>query len=305
LVSRRDFLGRLATGIGGTLAVGAESLGLAASPLQAAPSATRRFTSPLGLELYSLRNELAKDIPATLAMVRKIGYTRVEIVYDHWGRATEKELRKFFDAADLKCTSAFYPAERFMQAFDQVVEGAQALGVEYLICGNVPGAFDRSRSLGLADFRQTCILFDEWASKLRAAGLRFAYHNHDYEFRLFDGKPAYDTLIAGTSPGLVDFEMDVFWVKCGGQDPIVYLKKYPDRFRLIHLKDIRKGTPLGDFSAKISDEASVILGTGILDLPAILREARVGIELYYVEDESAGARENIRKSFEYMRRVRF
>lgn len=268
--------------------------------------APHRFTGPFGLELYSVRNQLAKDIPGTLKMVRAIGYTEVEVVWDHWGHATEKELRSHLDGAGLKCTSAFYPAERYMQDFDAVMDGAKALGVDYLICGNIPGAFDKTKTLSLEDFRQAAKRFNQWASRLRATGLRFGYHNHEYEFRLYDGKPAYDTLITETDPGLVDFEMDVFWIKCGGQDPLAYLKRYPRRFRLIHLKDVRKGTPLGDFSATISDEASVPLGSGILDLPTILREAAdAQVKLYYVEDESVEAPQNIRASLQYLKQVEF
>jgi sugar phosphate isomerase/epimerase len=307
--TRRTFLANLTAGLGGafagSLVSGGRTEGLA-DPASPPPLATHRFTGPFGLELYSVRNQLAQDIPGTLKTVREIGYTEVEVVYDYWGHATEKELRRYLDDAGLKCTSAFYPAERYLQAFDSVIDGAKALGVEYLVCGNVPGAFDKNKTLSLEDFRHAAKLFNEWASKLRAAGLSFAYHNHDYEFHLYDGKPAYDALIAGTQPGLADFEIDVFWVKRGGQDPVAYLERFPVRFRLVHLKDMRKGTPVGDFSVGTSDEASVPLGQGILDIPLILRAAkRAGVKRYYVEDESAEALEGIRTSLQYLKQVRF
>jgi sugar phosphate isomerase/epimerase len=308
---RRSFLQSLGRAVGASLATRLFPveglLGRPADPAATGPAKpTQRFIGPFGLELYSVRNLLTKDIPGTLKMVQEVGYKEVEVVYDHWGHATERELRSYLDRAGLKCTSAFYPAERYMQAFGAVVDGAKALGVEYLVCGNVPGAFDKSKTLSHEDFRQAAKLFNEWASKLRAVGLRFAYHNHDYEFHLDDGKPAYDTLISGTQPGLVDFEIDVFWVKRGGQDPVAYLEGFPARFRLLHLKDMRKGTPAGDFSVGTSDEASVPLGEGILDMPAILRAGkRAGVERYYVEDESAEAPEGIRTSLHYLKQVRF
>jgi hypothetical protein len=133
LVTRRSFLTALTTGLGRAFPDGPFSgptEGLAHPGLRP-PPATHRFTGPFGLELYSVRNQLAKDIPGTLKMVREIGYTEVEVVYDHWGHATEKELRGYLDGAGLKRTSAFYPAERYMQGFDAVVYGAKALGVEY------------------------------------------------------------------------------------------------------------------------------------------------------------------------------
>ena len=154
------------------------------------------------------------------------------------------------------------------------------------------------------NFKRAAANFNGWAEKIHSGGLRLAYHNHDYEFRLYDGQPAYDTLINEPEP--VVFEMDIFWVKRGGQDPVAYLKKYPQRFRLMHLKDMRAGTPLGDFSVGTSDEASVVLGTGTLDLPAILLAAEnAGVERYYVEDESAEAPQNLTPNLKYLKQARF
>jgi sugar phosphate isomerase/epimerase len=169
----------------------------------------------------------------------------------------------------------------------------------------VPGAFG-GKPIPLDNFKRAAENFNQWGEKIHSGGLRLAYHNHDYEFRIYEGTPAYDTLIQETQPDLVAFEMDVFWVKRGGQDPVAYLKKYRDRFRLLHLKDIRTGTPVGDFSVGTSDEACVVLGTGIIDLPAILSQAeKIGVERYYVEDESAEAPQNIGPSLQYLKRVRF
>jgi sugar phosphate isomerase/epimerase len=300
-MTRRTFLAT--TGVG--------SLAAAAPPLRSAlaeaypATGTSRFKGPFGLELYSVRHQLEKDIPGTLAMVREIGYTEVEAVYDNWGHATAQQLGDEVKRAGLKLPSLYYPDGPFQNHLDEIIEAAHHGGAEYLICGNVPGAF-QNKPLTLDDFKRGAAAFNQWAEKVRAAGLRFGYHNHNYEFRLYDGKPAYDTLIGETQPGLVDFEMDIFWVKCGDQDAAAYLKRYPKRFRLVHLKDVREGTPIGDFTANISEEASVTLGAGILDIPAILREAAaIGIERYYVEDESAEAPQDIRLSLAYLKQVRF
>jgi sugar phosphate isomerase/epimerase len=252
-------------------------------------------------------------------MVRRIGYTEVEAVHGFWGSASIDELRRQLDKAQLKCTSVQQPPERLRSDMPGIVRDARTLGVQYVVCGYISGAFRRASSapqppgmfgpfvaLSLQAFRSAAAEFNQWGRTLRKSGFKLGYHNHAYEFRLYGGRPEFDTLINETEAGLVDFEMDVFWVKRGGQDPIAYLKRYPRRFRLIHLKDMRRGTPVGDLSAGTSDEASVPLGAGILNMPAILRAAaEAHVDRYYVEDESAEAPEDIGIDFEYLKRIRF
>jgi sugar phosphate isomerase/epimerase len=269
-----------------------------------ASSATdkQHFSGDYGLELYSVRKQLAQDIPGTLAMVAKIGYKEVEAVYDNWGHATIEVLGDYVKKAGLKLTSIYYPDFRFRENLEQLIEGNHKVGAHYLICGNIPGAF-LGKVVPLDDFKRAAATFNQWAAKVKSAGLQFSYHNHDYEFRLYDGKPAYDTLVQETDPALVVYEMDVFWVKRGGQDPIAYLKRYPNRFRLMHLKDMRRGTETGVFT-RTPDDASVALGGGILEWPSILNEARrVGVEKYYVEDESPEASRHLAPSLEYLKSV--
>lgn len=276
-----------------------------------------RFSGPYGLELYSVRAQIAQDMPGTLKSVRSIGYTEVEAVQGFWGRASVPELSRQLKRARLKCTSVQQPPERLRSDMRGVIQDARTLGVEYVICGYISGAFRRAgiqrpgmfgpfAPLPLRAFRDAAAEFNLWGKKLRAAGFKLGYHNHGYEFRLYNGKPGFNTLLNETKLGLVDFEIDVFWVKRGGQDPVAYLKQYLHRFRLIHLKDMRKGTPVGNLSVGTSDEASVTLGTGTMNMPAILRAAaEARVERYYVEDESAEAPRDIRLSYEYLRSVRF
>ena len=266
---------------------------------------SHRFKGPCGLELYSVRNQLEKDVPGTLALIAKLGYTDVEAVWDHWGHVTAEQLGDACKQAGLNLISLYYPDFQFEQHLDEIIQGAHRVGAQYLICGNVAGAFE-GKPVPFENFKHATATFNQWGSRIHASGLQLAYHNHDYEFRLYDGKPAYDTLIEGTDPSLVSFEMDIFWVRRGGQDPVAYLKKYPGRFRILHLKDMRAGTPVGDFSSGTSDEASVILGRGIIDFPAILHAAdSARVKLYFVEDESAEAPEDIGPSLEYLKKVTF
>jgi len=301
-MERRDFLATLSS-----LLLGSARSEVTARNLMAAGRASgpHRFKGPCGLELYSVRNQLDKDVPGTLQTVAKAGYTDVEAVWDHWGHVTAEQLGDACKQAGLNLVSLYYPDFQFQQRLDEIIQSAHHVGARYLICGNVAGAFE-GKPVPFENFKQAGATFNQWGSKIHASGLQLAYHNHDYEFRLYDGKPAYDTLIAETDPKLVAFEMDVFWVKRGGQDPVAYLKRHPDRFQVLHLKDMRAGTPVGDFAVGTSDEASVILGTGIIDFPPILRAAeQAGVKLYFVEDESAEAPQNIGPSLEYLKKVRF
>lgn len=291
MTSRRTFLSALAAAA--ALPV-ASKLSLAAE--------AHRFTGDYGLQLYSLRRQLAHDSPGTLKTIRQDGYTEVEAagLYGH----TPEEFRGYLDQAGLKCTGTHLVSRQLREHFDDCVRQAKALGVEYVVCAVIEDTY--KIPLTLNNYRAAAKDFNAWATRLRDAGLRFGYHNHDYEFRLLDGRPGLDTLIEQSTPGLVDFEMDVFWVKRGGQDPVTYLKRYPDRFRLMHLKDMRQGTPVGDFSVGTSDEDCLPLGEGILDIKGILRTAaEIGVRKYYVEDESREAPEGIRKSLEYLKTVRF
>jgi len=291
MISRRSFLS------GSALGAAALRLG-AASATQRLP---HHFTGPYGLQLYSLRTQLQADVPGTLQQIQADGYTEVEAAGMYGLSAPE--FRGHLDHAGLKCTSMHADAGRFENEFDTVLAEARTLGVEYVICSSFD--WQRRNSLTAEDFRHRASQFNQWAKRLRSHRLHFGYHNHDFEFRQVSGGRGMDLLIEKTNPGLVDFEMDVFWVKRGGQDPVAYFHRFPHRFRLLHVKDMRSGTPIGDFSVGTSEEASVPLGTGILDVPAILRAAaHAGVRRYYVEDESAEAPEGIKQSLKYLKQVR-
>ncbi len=292
MISRRSFLS-------------GSALGAVALPLGAFASRPRpvhRFAGPYGLQLYSLRKQLQQDVSGTLQQIRADGYTEVEAA-GMYGLSAPV-FRGHLDHAGLKCTSMHADAARFENEFDSVLGEARTLGVEYVICSSFE--WQRRNSLTEADFKRVAGQFNRWAKRLRPHGFRFGYHNHDFEFREVNGHRGMDLLIENTNPALVDFEMDVFWVKRGGQDPVAYFHRFPHRFRLLHVKDMRPGTPVGDLSVGTSEEACVPLGTGILDIPAILRTAaQAGVRRYYVEDESAEAPDGIKQSLAYLKQVRF
>jgi sugar phosphate isomerase/epimerase len=272
-------------------------LGFGASWLVAA---ARESLGPLGLEIYSLRRELAKDVPGTLALVRKFGFEEVEV--PNFYGLTAGAFREQLDRLHLRCTAMVAQHERLSQDLKGVVDDARALGTAYVIYPWIPHQNEFSED----DCRRATRDMNGWGRSLKQAGLEFCYHPHGYEFRPSREGTLFDLLAAQTDPATVNFQADVFWIAWPGQDPVKLLRRYPTRFLLMHLKDIRRGTKLGDLSGHAPEETSVPLGTGMLDFPAILDEAkRIGVKRYYIEDEAPEAVSNIPVSLKYLRAVGF
>ncbi|WP_369679211.1 sugar phosphate isomerase/epimerase family protein [Siphonobacter sp. BAB-5385] len=143
--------------------------------------------------------------------------------------------------------------------------------------------------------------FNKAGKVLKAAGLTFCYHNHGYEFSPYVQGTLFDYLVKNTNPSDVSFELDVLWAQHGGADPVALLKKYGKRFQLIHLKDLKKGVK-GDFTGSTPLENDVALGTGQIDIPGVIREAkRLGIRHYFIEDESPSIAQQVPQSIAYLK----
>ncbi len=157
------------------------------------------------------------------------------------------------------------------------------------------------------DMNRALTVFNRAGSALKAVGVRFAYHMHGYEFQAGPtGKFYFDQMVEQTTPGEVDFEMDVYWVVSPGADPVAYLKRYPGRFPLLHLKDLRKGVPTGAATGKGNVEDNVVLGTGQMDFPGIIAAARAqSAQWFFIEDESSRAMEAVPGSVAYLKTLRF
>jgi sugar phosphate isomerase/epimerase len=293
--SRRRFLEVIGGGLAGALAPVKESI--------AAEEKKHHFQGPFGLQLYSLRHQItpgdAASVKAAMAYARQAGYSEMEAP-ELYG-LTAHEYRALLDEVGLPCTSMMAKYEEYQTELSTVAENAHTLGASSVVNAWVPhqGPF----TIELC--RETAKLYNTWGRKLRAEGLRFGHHTHGYEFQPHHGHPLFDTLVEETDPEYVDFEMDIFWVVDPGQSPVAYLKKYPNRWRLMHLKDMKKGRPTHNYTGSEPVRWDVPLGTGRVDLPAILREAaQVGVERYYVEDESDKAHEQIKKDLHYLKTVR-
>ena len=262
--------------------------------------AQRNSAGSFGLEIYSLRGEAEKDLPATLAMIRRFGFNEVEVP-GLYGRSAA-EFRRLLDRAGLRATSMMTDYERLGKDAEAVAADAQSLGAEYVVCGTIP----HQRYLSAENCSRAIRDFGRWGRKLAGAGLRLCYHTHGVEFGKSAEGTLFDTLVQRTDGKYVNFEMDIFWIVFAFQDPARLLHKYPGRFPLLHVKDIRKGLVLGRTPADVNEEDSVPLGEGIVDIPAALRAAQeTGARHYYIEDEAVNAAEQIPRSLKYLESIRW
>jgi len=280
--SRRSFL-KATAAVAAAASVGAGRL--AAKPLGL----------PIGLQLYSVRELLPKDFDGTLAKVRSAGYTEVEAAgyYDR----TAKDFRKAMDKAGLRCTSAHHTLALLLAHLDELIEYGHALGLDYIICP-WPRRRDPAQTgeLMLNDWRWVADELNRIGEKVKAAGMTFGYHNHGPEFGSEGGVVFYDELLRLTDPKLVCFEMDCGWVAAAGRNPVEFFSKTPERFPLLHVKDMVKGTN-GEFH-------STVMGRGVVDYRPILRAA-TSLKHYYIEQEEfdMDTMEALRLDAAYMKKL--
>lgn len=253
----------------------------------------------IGLQLWSLRAYLPTDLAGSLDRVRAMGFHDVEGA-GLWKR-TAAEMRAAMDAAGLRCQSTHVGYERLRDDLPGALAETRALGATWAVCPWIPHekAVTRDDTLRAAD------LFNRAAAAAHREGLRFAYHCHGYEFVPSPEGSLWDTLAGATDPKQVEFQMDVFHAFYGGADPARLIRDHAPRVTSLHLKDLKTGTPVVRGTAVGTPEIDVPVGTGALDMPAVLRAARdAGTLLYYIEDESADPLTNIPLSVKYVESVK-
>ena len=266
-----------------------------ADGLQAAPP-DQSFD--VGLEIYSLRRDIAVDLPGTLNRIREMGFREVEVP-SYYG-LTVTEFRKALDRAALRATALVVSWDEFEKGIPKVASNLDVLGANWAILSWIPHGekFERGDALGAAN------RMNAWAAELEKGNYHLAYHPHGYEFQPAPEGTLFDVLAAKTNAA-VSFEMDTFWIAWPGQDCVRLLNKYPHRFRLLHLKDLKKGVT-GNLSGAAPDEDSVAVGDGSIPWAEVLSTARrQGCEKYYIEDESPDAAKQIPRSLEFLSSVRF
>lgn len=285
MLNRRNFLKSASALTLGGLVVGKAETLQAATPVRTETTAKKS----IGLQIYSLGDELTKDVPNGMKKIKKMGYSTLELAGYNKGKINGvdmMEFKKMAEDAGLKITSSHvnpptgkYSAEtrkEIMEFWKKTADDHAKLGVKYLVQPGQP----RTRSV--EEVAYVCDVFNEAGKIIKAAGIPFGYHNHDFEFakvvpggkeaafgRHNKGEIIYDLFLKDTDPDLVFFEMDVYWTVIGQHDPVEYMKKYPDRIKLLHIKD-----------------RSVLGQSGFMNFEMIFKQARaIGVEEYYVELE--------------------
>lgn len=258
--------------------------------------ASAQKAAPVGLELYSFRNQFAKDVPGTMAKVKQMGFREVEVA-GTYGLSTA-DFRKLLDQNGLKAVSMGASFEDLDSNVPKVLAEAKALGAKYVVCFWIPHPGD---TFTIQNADRAIDVFNTAGKLLAENGLSFCYHPHGYEFQTYKDGTFFDYLADNFDPKSVNFEMDVFWVKAPGYDPVALLQKYPKRFPLMHLKDRKPGTP--DSSNGHADvESNVTLGKGDIGIGAVMKQARKsGVKHYFIEDESSRSMEQMPESLSFLR----
>ena len=257
------------------------------------------FKGPVGLQLYSLRDQFKKDVPGTLDQVKAFGIKYVETA-GTYGVPPEK-FRTMLDERGLKAVSGHFPYEKCRDDVESIAAEAKTLGVQYVGCAWIPhkDPFDEKTC------REAAAVFNRAGEALAKHGLKFFYHTHGYEFLPYGNGTLFDLLMAETKPEYVRFQMDVFWVVQPGQDPVKLFEKYGKRFELMHLKDMKRGTP-SDFTGHSDVTNDVPLGAGVIDLKNVLKAAKkAGVKWYFLEDESPTVITQVPTSLKYLQEIKF
>lgn len=260
MATRRDFLKNI------TLVSGV----LATSSLHAGNTAKKKKLMKTGIQLYTLRDIIGTDLTGTLTAISKIGYSSLE-AYGFDGsffKSPAKEFRKICNdlGMDITSTHSGITAANATEYTDKAAEA----GLEFLILPSFNGRPEKT----LDDFKKVAHEMNQIGEITKKAGINFGYHNHDFEFQTMEGQLPYNTLLAETDPALVSFEMDIFWVLKGRQDPVQYFKSHPGRFHTWHIKDMG------------NDGDSCIVGNGKINFKDLLKHSKkAGLKRFFVEQE--------------------
>jgi len=258
------------------------------------------FKGPIGLQLYSLRDQFAKDVPGTLARVRDFGFTYVELA-GTYGNPPEK-FKQMLAEHGLKPVAGHFPYEKYRDDVESIAREAKILGLEYAGCAWIPheGEFDEK------ECRDAIAVFNRAGEALAKHGLKFYYHIHGYEFHPYGKGTLFDLMMAETKPKWVSYQMDVVWAVFPGQDPVQLLKKYGKRWTSMHVKDLKKGVQTGALTGHTDVANNVVIGAGQVDWPALLQASRkAGVKYYFIEDESPSVLVQIPQSLKYLEQVKF
>jgi sugar phosphate isomerase/epimerase len=224
----------------------------------------------IGIQLYTLRRQAAADLGGTLAQLAKIGYKEIE--FAGYSGHSASEVRAMLDQNGLTAPSAHIALNLIENEADKTFADAKVVGHQWITVPSLPGGPKQTAD----DWKQVAARFNSAAAKVKTAGFRFAFHNHNDVFRRVGEELPIDILLRETDPSLVFYEMDIYWVVNGGGNPVELLSKHSGRFKMLHVKD-----SMGPPDHKMAD-----VGAGTIDFKTIFAKAK-GIEHYFVEHDNA------------------
>jgi sugar phosphate isomerase/epimerase len=288
LIDRRDFLRTGLAASASLLAVGG-GLDLYASP----------YGLPVGLQLYTVRQQLQADFSGTLHKVASIGYKEVE--FAGFDKETVPQIKQLLKADGLMARSGHFGYQQLESGLPRLLEDAHTLGLSYIVLPSLPDTLRHS----VDAYKRAADFLTKTGERCKKAGIHLAYHNHNLDFEKFGDVIALDVLLQHTDPAFANFEMDCFWVTRAGYDPVAYMEKYPGRFPLLHIKDERRHyAPTA--AGPTPGAAFAPVGRGIIDWKRIFRAARKGgLKHYFVEQDQCELPpfEAIKISYDYLHKL--
>lgn len=257
------------------------------------------YTAELGVQAYTFRHQIRElGVEATLDIIQEMGFTELE-----GGPAglEPETFRKMCEERGITIPSTGTGYEQLVENPEEVAKTAKALGAKYVMTAWIPhetGNFDfENAKKAVEDFNKA-------GKVLKEHGITFAYHVHGYEFRPYGDGTLMDYIIQNTNPDYVSFQLDILWAHFGGADPVQLLKEYGDRWVMLHVKDLKKGTEK-DLTGLTDPENDVTLGTGEIDIEGVIREAnKIGIKHFFIEDESSRVLTQVPESVAYLKSLK-
>lgn len=248
----------------------------------------------IGLQLYSVRNQIDGNVEATLRTIKSWGITELEGGGTYG--MTQDEYNKLLEKIGLKTVSIGGDFNELDKDPAKVVEKAKAFGVKFVMCSWIP---HKGTQLTFEETKNAMQVFEKAGKLLAENGISLCYHMHGFEFDKYENGTLFDYMVKNTNKNYINFEMDIFWVKHPGQDPVALLKKYPDRFLMMHLKDRRPGTP-NTLDGHADVETNVVLGSGDVGIAEIMANATY-VKHFFIEDESSRVMEQVPQSLAYLK----
>jgi len=253
----------------------------------------------IGLQLYSIRNEVKTDLKGSLDKVRKMGIRELE-----GGELYGMDIlsyKKMLDQMEYKMVSIGVDYMELDKDLGPVIQKAKTLGATYVVCFWIN---HNGNEFGMKEVEEAAAKFNRAGKILKENGLQLCYHPHGYEFRPSGKGTLFDRLVEQTNPLYINYELDVYWAKQGCADPVALLKKYPTRFLLMHLKDREHGTACND-TGGADEETNVVLGKGDVNIKAVMKAAKkTSVKHYFIEDESTRVMAQLPMSLQFLRSLR-